>query len=150
MRSVTKGQVEISFSSDISYLELVQDVSDHIARLVGLDAESQYWIGLSLRESVTNAIQHGNKLDPTKLVALRFEIQEERLVITVRDQGEGVNEDQLPDPLDPENLLKPGGRGIFFVRSFMDKVSFNKSAEGHEVIMEKRLNHKNQGDENDD
>lgn len=146
-----KGEVVISIGSDFGYLDLVQVVSDNVARLVGFDEESLYWIGLALRESVTNAIQHGNKLDHNKRVGIRFRIRPDRLIILVSDQGQGVREEEIPDPLDPQNILKPGGRGIFFVRSFMDNVSFNTLPDGGmELRMEKRLNHKKQGEENDD
>ena len=145
------SNIEVRFTSDISYLDLVQDVSDNVSRMMGFGADSQYWIGLSVREAVTNAIQHGNQEDPSKTVYLAFKMEEERLVITVRDQGKGITEDQIPDPLEPENLLKPGGRGIFFVRSFMDNVSFSVSEEGgSELLMEKYKNQNNKGDRNDD
>jgi serine/threonine-protein kinase RsbW len=76
---------------------------------------------------------------------------DDRLIISVRDQGDGVTEEQIPDPLDPKNLLKPGGRGIFFVRSFMDNVAFNSPDEGgSELLMEKYKSQKNKGDKNDD
>jgi serine/threonine-protein kinase RsbW len=145
------SDIEVRFLSDISYLDLVQDVSDNVSKMMGFDPDSQYWIGLSVREAVTNAIQHGNKGDPTKKVFLGFRMLEDRLIITVRDQGHGITEDQIPDPLDPQNLLKPGGRGIFFVRSFMDNVSFNSPQEGgSELLMEKFKSQNNKGDENDD
>ena len=144
MTSLKNGEIEVSFDSDLCYLDLVQEISDRIARLAGFDSDSLYWIGLSLRESVTNAIQHGNKLDRAKRVELRFEVDTDKIVIIVRDHGEGVSSDfKVPDPLNPENLLKPSGRGIFFVRSFMDNVSFVAHPEGGlQVRMEKRLNPK--------
>ncbi len=151
MSSDKSGEFEISFSSDIGYLDLVQSLSDNIGSMLGFDADAQYWIGLSLRESVINAIQHGNKQDRSKMVKVRFEFRPDRLVILVRDEGHGLKEADIPDPLQPGNLLKPGGRGIFFVRSFMDRVAFNVRPKGGlEVRMEKRMNRKNEGDENDD
>ncbi|HUG43335.1 MAG TPA: ATP-binding protein [Acidobacteriota bacterium] len=151
MSSNKSGEFEISFSSDIGFLDLVQSLSDNIGSMLGFDADSQYWIGLSLRESVINAIQHGNKEDRSKRVKVRFEFRSDRLVILVRDEGHGLKESDIPDPLQPDNLLKPGGRGIFFVRSFMDSVAFNVRPKGGlEVRMEKRMNRKSEGDENDD
>lgn len=116
--------------------------------MLGFDSDAQYWIGLSVREAVTNAIQHGNSSDLTKEVRLGFYLSEEALKIVVRDQGTGIDELEIPDPLDPENLLKAGGRGIFFVRSFMDSVNFRLRPEGgHEIIMEK--SRQKQGEKHD-
>jgi serine/threonine-protein kinase RsbW len=145
-----RNEIELSFGSDIAYLDFIQEVSDSVSRMLGFDADALYWIGLSVREAVTNAIQHGNRRDRSKKVRVFFRITEDLLRITVRDQGGGIRESEIPDPLDPENLLKPGGRGIFFVRSFMDNVRFNVRPEGGcEIIMEKARERKNQGENND-
>jgi serine/threonine-protein kinase RsbW len=89
---------------------------------------------------VTNAIQHGNKLDQSKWVEIQYEVGSDRLSISVRDQGSGFRVSDLPNPLDPENLLKPSGRGIFYIRSFMDEVEFRPlSHGGMEVHMTKRV-----------
>lgn len=128
----------------------MQDLSETVGRLIGFDDDSQYWISLSVRESVTNAILHGNKQDVGKKVELSFEFESDRLVIRVVDQGTGFEESELPDPLDPNNLLKPSGRGIFYVRSFMDNVSYRSLPRGGwEVRMEKKLT-QIQGEQADD
>ena len=93
------------------------EAPEKIGRMAGFDEDARYWIGLSIRESVTNAVHHGNKLDATKKVGVRFESLPDRLVICVQDEGEGFAESDVPDALDPENLLKPSGRGIFYIRS---------------------------------
>ncbi len=117
--------------------------------MVGFDEDGRYWVSLSVRESVTNAIMHGNSQDAAKKVGVRFKISNDRLTICVQDEGGGFDEGQLPDPLDPDNLLKPSGRGIFYVRSFMDDVRYRRLPEGGwEMRMEKRLNH-TKGDSND-
>lgn len=147
---ILSGELDISFGSSLDYLELVQDVSESVGRLAGFDDDGQYWISLSVRESVTNAILHGNKQDLAKKVALSFHFEKHRLVICVADEGRGFDESILPDPLDPSNLLKPSGRGIFYVRSFMDEVSYrNLPRGGWEVRMEKKLK-SNQGEQADD
>ncbi len=147
---MSKTDFELLFGSRLEYLDLVQNVSESIGRMVGLDEDGQYWISLSVRESVTNAILHGNKQDGDKKVTVLFDFGLDRLVIRVRDEGSGFDETQLPDPLDPDNLLKPSGRGIFYVRSFMDQVSYRALPEGGwEVRMEKVLNHQQQGDSDD-
>jgi len=137
--------IEISIGSALDYLDLVQTVSDCITGFMGFDEDTAHWIGMSVRESVTNAIQHGNKLDLSKKVDIKFEVSPGQLDVYVADQGNGFHVEDLPSPLDPENLLKPSGRGIFYIRSFMDLVEFRQLAGGGmEVHMVKRVS--NQGD----
>lgn len=135
-------EFQVSFGSNIQFLDLVQDVCQSITRMAGFDDEASHWICLAVRESVTNAIQHGNQEDESKRVGVRFRIDRHRLLITVSDQGRGFDESSLPDPLDTGNLLKPSGRGVFFVHTFMDKVTYHHLRPGgFEVTMEKRLEH---------
>ncbi len=138
--TIKANKIEVSIGSALEYLDLVQTVTDCITSFMGFDEDTAHWIGMSVRESVTNAIQHGNKLDQTKKVDICFEAEQENLQITVRDQGNGFKIDDLPNPLDPENLLKPSGRGIFYIRSFMDRVEFKALSQGGmEVHMVKRI-----------
>ena len=138
--TIKANKIEVSIGSALEYLDLVQTVTDCITSFMGFDEDTAHWIGMSVRESVTNAIQHGNKLDQAKKVDICFEAEQEYLQITVRDQGNGFKIDDLPNPLDPENLLKPSGRGIFYIRSFMDQVEFKALSQGGmEVHMVKRI-----------
>jgi len=135
-----ENTIEVSIGSALEYLDLVQLVTDCITRFMEFDEDSSHWIGMSVRESVTNAIQHGNKLDQNKKVDIRFKVSPEQLDVYVTDQGNGFRIEDLPSPLDPENLLKPSGRGIFYIQSFMDSVEFRKlSRGGMEVHMVKRV-----------
>lgn len=134
------NRIEVSIGSALEYLDLVQTLTDCITDFMGFDDDTAHWIGMSVRESVTNAIQHGNKLDQGKKVDIRFEVATDHLDISVKDQGAGFLVDDLPNPLDPENLLKPSGRGIFYIRSFMDVVEFKPlSHGGMEVHMVKKV-----------
>ena len=118
----------------------MQTLTDCVTTFMGFDDDTAHWIGMSVRETVTNAIQHGNKLDQTKKVEIRFDVASDQLEISVKDQGSGFQVDNLPNPLDPENLLKPSGRGIFYIRSFMDEVEFRPlSRGGMEVHMVKKV-----------
>jgi serine/threonine-protein kinase RsbW len=138
--TVKSDRIEIRIGSALEYLDLVQTLTDCITDFMGFDDDTAHWIGMSVRESVTNAIQHGNKLDPNKRVDIRFEVAPDHLDITVKDQGNGFQVDKLPNPLDPENLLKPSGRGIFYIRSFMDEVEFIPHSQGGmEVHMVKKV-----------
>jgi len=142
------SEIHLTVLSDIKYLDVVQSVSDSFSSLTGLKGEDTYWVGLSIREAVTNAILHGNKSNTSIPVELSFKQVDNRLVVTVTDKGDGLDESRIPDPLDPANLLKPGGRGIFLVRSFMDKVFINTpDGGGTELVMEKYIK---EGESNED
>jgi serine/threonine-protein kinase RsbW len=138
--NITASKIEVRIGSALEYLDLVQIITDCITGSMGFDGDSAHWVGMSVRESVTNAIQHGNKLDPSKRVEILYEMTTDHLGISVIDQGKGFRFEDLPNPLDPENLLKPSGRGIFYIRSFMDRVEFRQHSQGGlEVHMLKRV-----------
>jgi len=137
--------VRLDFYSTFEMLDFVQVVSDQITRMVGLDDDSRHWVGVAVRESVINAIKHGNANDERKRVHVEFTPLSRPdpspgVVIRVRDEGPGFDPDTLPDPLAPENLLKASGRGIFLIRSFMDEMALQRAPEGGmEVVMVKRV-----------
>ncbi|PYR64273.1 MAG: ATP-binding protein [Acidobacteria bacterium] len=136
--------VRLEFTSAFEMLDFVQVVSDHMGRGVGLDDDAVHWVGVAIRESVINAIKHGNRNDATKRVFVEFETttppDPPGLLIRVRDQGEGFDPESLANPLDPENLLKASGRGIFLIRNFMDDVQLQRAPEGGmEIRMTKRV-----------
>jgi len=135
--------VRLEFTSAFEMLDFVQVVSDHMARDVGLDDDSLHWVGVAIRESVINAIKHGNRNDTAKHVFIEFETATKadvpELMIRVRDQGDGFDPETVANPLDPENLLKSSGRGIFLIRNFMDDVQLQRAPEGGmEIRMVKR------------
>jgi serine/threonine-protein kinase RsbW len=138
------GTVRLQIHSNFDMLDFVQVVSDRLGQLAGLDEDAIHWIGVAVRESVINAIKHGNREDYQKLVTVEFTLAPvagpEELVVRVIDEGEGFDPEEVADPLAPENILKSSGRGIFFMRSFMDDVSLRRGAEGGmEVRMVKKL-----------
>jgi serine/threonine-protein kinase RsbW len=135
------NSVRLNFCGDIDMLDLVQIVGDRLGRQAGLDDEALHWISVAVHESVTNAIQHGNCGDTSKCVHVTLTClgADSGLAITVRDEGCGFDPDGLPNPLAPENLLKPSGRGIFLIRSFMDELEVRRAQEGGmELVMVKR------------
>jgi len=142
---MTSGNsVRLDFHSSLGMLDFVQMVSDHIARMVGLDDDSIHWVSVAVRESVINAIKHGNCSDVRKRVHVEFTALQDGggpgLAVRVRDEGCGFDPSLLADPLAPENLLKANGRGIFLMRSFMDEMTFQRAKEGGmEVRMVKRV-----------
>ena len=135
--------VRLDFHSAFDMLDFVQVVSDHVGRLSGLDDEALHWVGVAVRESVINAIKHGNREDERKRVHVEFTTLNgdtpPGLRIRVRDEGPGFDPDDVPDPLAPENVLKSSGRGIFLIRSFMDELDLRRAPEGGmELVMVKR------------
>ncbi len=133
--------VRLEFTGAFEMLDFVQIVSDHIGRSVGLDDDAVHWVGVAIRESVINAIKHGNRNDANKHVFIEFDAAEpHELRIRVRDQGEGFDPSTIADPLAPENVLKSSGRGIFLIRNFMDDVRLDRAPEGGmEIRMIKRV-----------
>jgi serine/threonine-protein kinase RsbW len=137
------NSVHLDFLSTFDMLDLVQVVSDHVGRQAGLDEEALHWVGVAVRESVINAIKHGNRNDVQKRVHVEFTpLAAETppgIAIRVRDEGSGFDPSTLPDCCAPENVLKGSGRGIFLIRSFMDELTLQRTPEGGmEVVMVKR------------
>ena len=136
--------VRLDFHSTFEMLDLVQVVSDQVGRFAGLDEDARHWVNVAVRESVINAIKHGNSNDAEKQVHVEFTPLDpaeglQGIAIRVRDEGPGFDPSTLPDPLAPENLLKASGRGIFLIRSFMDEMVLQRAPEGGmEVVMVKR------------
>jgi serine/threonine-protein kinase RsbW len=136
--------VRLQLSSSLELLELVGIVTDSACRLARLDDEARHWVTMAVRESVINAVVHGNENDARKLVFVEFASSQPpappELHIRVRDEGGGFDPAEVADPLTPENILKSGGRGVFLIRSFMDEVVLQRAPEGGmEIRMVKRL-----------
>jgi serine/threonine-protein kinase RsbW len=135
--------VRLDFHSSFEMLDFVQVAADHVGRLAGLDEDALHWVAVAVRESVINAIKHGNGNDERKRVHVELTPLESQtpagISIRVRDEGPGFDPSTLADPLAPENLLKASGRGIFLIRSFMDEAVVQRAPEGGmEVVMVKR------------
>jgi serine/threonine-protein kinase RsbW len=135
--------IRLEFTSRFEMLDFVQVVSDHVSRAAGLDEDALHWVSVAVRECVVNAIKHGNQSDASKHVFVEFETDERapvpELTVRVRDQGQGFDPGLVANPLDPENILKSTGRGIFLIKSFMDEVDLHRLPDGGmEVRMTKR------------
>jgi serine/threonine-protein kinase RsbW len=126
-----------------SHIEAVADAAaagTDFIRNCGLSEELSFGIEMALREAVTNAMVHGNQEDEAKSVEVIFNCHDNELEIEVRDQGEGFDPANVPDPTNAENLLKTSGRGIFLMRTFMDEVEWlNRPEGGTAVRMLKRF-----------
>ena len=133
-------QVHLAIGSQFENIELVQIVVEESLRKLDLDEETAHSIGLAVREAVANAIKHGNQQDPDKRVEVDFGVEQGEVVIEVTDQGAGFDLLEVKDPLKPDNLLRPNGRGIFFMNSFMDTIDYSFKPEGGTVVtLRKRL-----------
>ena len=126
--------VTLDIASRFEMLDVVQTVFAQCCAVVGFDEESVHYMSVAVRESVVNAIKHGNRQDESKRVHVRFTIHDRALEIQVRDEGSGFDPASIADPLAPENLLKAYGRGIFFMRQFMDEVTHAFPAKGGTVV----------------
>ena len=128
-------------------IELAERMLAELCGSASVDEETTYWMGMALREALSNAIKHGNKLNPEKRVQVHMKLQPEgELKIAVEDEGEGFDPTCLGDPTSPDNLLRSNGRGIFYMRQFMDKVSFFAGERGGtRVELVKRLGTRREG-----
>lgn len=126
--------MRLDVASRFDMLEVVQTVLAHFSGLAGFDEDAAHYLSVALRESVANAIKHGNGMDESRRVHIVFSLGPESLGIEVRDEGAGFDPGAVADPLAPENLLKADGRGIFFMRQFMDEVSYSFPPEGGTLV----------------
>jgi len=136
--------IRLKLPSTFELLDIVQVLSDRISALAGLDEDATHWVSVAVRESVINAIKHGNREDRDKHVTVQFLLEPrakpEQFIVEVLDEGEGFDPEEIANPLDPENVLKSSGRGIFFMRNFMDDVSIARRPEGGMAVrMSKKL-----------
>lgn len=140
MTSSEPRTIRLEIASRFEMLEVVQTVLAHLATLVPFDDDGTHYMSVAVREAVVNAIKHGNQLDRDKRVGVEFVLLPGALRVHVSDQGAGFDPTTVPDPVAEENLLRACGRGIFFMRSFMDEVSYAFPPRGGTVVhMVKRL-----------
>jgi len=134
-----ENRVSYTLDSTIETVNNAEETAGRMATEAGFDDEEVMKISMAVREAAVNAVLHGNGYDPNKKVTLAFECTPRDLVITIRDQGPGLDVGKIPDPLAPENLMKTSGRGIFLIRSFMDVVEIHPSHAGTELRMIKHV-----------
>lgn len=138
MTAETK-RIAVTLETLLDSVDLAEDITLRIAEAAGFDEDNRYRIGMAVREAMINAVEYGNQHSRGKKVFLQLELEPDKLVIHVRDQGPGFQLDDVPNPLDEENLLRTSGRGIFLIRSFMDEFDLRRPPEGGaELVMAKR------------
>ncbi|MDD5563671.1 MAG: ATP-binding protein [Thermoanaerobaculaceae bacterium] len=135
-------EARLQLLSSYENIELAERVLAELCSANMVESETTYWAGMALREALANAIKHGNKLNPNKRVFVHLALQAgHELRIEVEDEGEGFNPETVADPTAPGNLLRSNGRGVYYMRQFMDEVSFRAGERGGTCIeLVKHLN----------
>ena len=131
---------ELTIGSSLDELDAVRSLVLRVVKEYKLGEDLAYWLELSVTESMINAIRHGNQFDPAKKARLSISSNGALLEVIVEDQGPGFRLEDLADPTCAENLLKPSGRGILIIRSFMDEVGLScREGGGARLRMVKKL-----------
>ena len=125
-------------SSRYANIELAEALLGRVCRERALTEEAEHWIGMALREGLANAIKHGNRQEPEKRVLVTIGCNARTLAIEVGDEGAGFSPDDVADPLAAENLMRTSGRGIFYMRTFMDEVAFSRGEAGGTLLTLKK------------
>jgi serine/threonine-protein kinase RsbW len=131
---LTVETTELSLPSEI---ETVATAAAAVAEFIGrfgVSDDAAFGIDMAVREAVTNAVLHGNRQDETKTVDIVLKSSPDAVEISVHDQGPGFNPEDVPDPTANENIMKTTGRGIFFMRTFMDEVDWLIRPEGGTTV----------------
>lgn len=130
----------LTLSSIPTNVRKVERFLKKIDRAAHLDEIQEHKLMISLTEAVNNAILHGNQSKEEKRVRVVCELQEDGLLFTITDEGRGFKPEKIANPLKRENLLKESGRGIFLMRTLMDRVEFRRTPQGMEVKLWLHLN----------
>ena len=133
-------RIEVTLESMIESVDLAEGIVMRICEASGFTEEDSHKIGMSVREAVINAYHYGNREDRAKKILFTVELNAEKMIVRVLDQGPGFEVEEVPDPLSEENLLRTSGRGIFLMRAFMDEFNVVPGKTGGaEIIMSKKL-----------
>ena len=119
---IEDGSTEFVFPSDLNEGRHVQEIIEAQLRQCQYEDKEVFGIRLALDEAIVNAIKHGNQMDPSKRVHVRFRILADRFDVVVIDEGSGYNPEEIPDPLAAENLERASGRGLFLMRHYMSEI----------------------------
>jgi serine/threonine-protein kinase RsbW len=124
----------LAIDSRLENIELVQVVLNDTLERLGLDEDVRHWVDLATREAVANAIKHGNEGKADKTVEVDVSVDGGDVVVRVADRGAGFDPAGVEDPLAPENLLRPTGRGLFYMEKLMDHVDYGAREGGGTVV----------------
>jgi len=130
----------LEIESNPNNLITVEEFVNYFAKDIGIPEERMNGLMLSVTEATTNAIKHANKSDESKLVKINVNVKGRKVIISVKDEGIGFDPQKIPDPTEPENLLKDSGRGVYLMRFYMDDLKYNITPTGTETILVLNLN----------
>lgn len=125
--------INIEIPSLLENIRMIESFIDNAKEEYQFDDGIYGNIMIAVTESVNNAIRHGNKLDPNKNVKLSLILNESQITFFIEDEGDGFDYTNLPDPTAPENIEKPGGRGIFLMKHLADEVTFKEKGKQVEL-----------------
>ncbi|HEY6805078.1 MAG TPA: ATP-binding protein [Pyrinomonadaceae bacterium] len=129
-------KIEFELPSDLSLMDGVLEYLQERVSKLGLIKPERSNLFIALDEAFVNAVKHGNKNNPNKLLRITAELSAKEASFTVEDEGEGFDIGKIPDPCDPANLFRTSGRGVLLIYNIMDEVEYN--AQGNRVKMVKR------------
>lgn len=127
MTKTSDHVIHVDLPSSTQFVYVIDAIISEIVSDMGFDKEESEQINLAVIEAAVNAIKHGNNEDSSKRTRFEFILSREQLTVVVEDQGAGFNRDNVENPLDPSNLLKSSGRGIFLMETCMDSVTYEAS-----------------------
>ena len=132
--------VERFLDSTLASVDHAEEIAVGVAQRAGFEEDDLLKIGMAVRESVVNAVVHGNRYNANKKVRFSVVKDPQRFTVRVADEGEGFDYEDVPDPLAPENLMRSSGRGIFLIRSFVDELLIRRlEPAGMEFVLVKYL-----------
>jgi serine/threonine-protein kinase RsbW len=137
---LAENEYTLEIESDPNNLITVEEFVNYFSVDLKIDKERMNGLLLSVTEATTNAIIHANKSDKNKTVKIRVWVEDGKVYISVKDQGTGFNPNEVPDPTEPENLLKDSGRGLYLMKVYMDDLKYNITPEGTETILVLNMN----------
>lgn len=130
--------VTLTCNTDLRFIDLIQVVGSELLKHMNFTHEDGERLWLAIQEGIANAMRHGNKLDRKKPLKVTFIPSVSTLEIRIEDQGHGFDIDSVPDPNLPENLLKPFGRGVHFMKQVMDTIALERHRTGSVLVLTKR------------
>ncbi|MHB1687678.1 MAG: ATP-binding protein [Ignavibacteriaceae bacterium] len=132
---MAEKKYSLEIDSDPNNLITVEEFVNYFSVDLNIDHERLPGLLLAVTEATTNAIVHANKCDTNKKVKIDVEVEESKLLIHVKDEGHGFDPAKVPDPTEPENLLKDSGRGLYLMRVYMDDLKYEVTPDGTETTL---------------